>query len=78
MGRGLSPRSHVNMALSLIINRPDQSYVTHFLGFGLFRAEYIIMAVFAGVSSWMQTAVYVLISVTKSSLLECEYIVFGF
>ena len=31
------------------------------------------MAVSAGASSWMQTAVYGLILVTRSSLLECKY-----
>lgn len=57
--------------------RLDLSYVMHFLGFGQFKAGYIIVVVFAGAFSWMLIAAYVLISVRKSSLLECKYTVFG-
>lgn len=61
-----------------MIARLAPSYATLFLGSGLSKVEYIIMAVFAGAFSWMQTAVYVLILVTRSSLLECKYIILCF
>lgn len=77
-GQRLINPTSIKMILRLTIARLDQSYATLFLGSGLSKEEYIIMAVFAGASSWMLIAAYVLISVTKSLLLECKYTFFGF